>query len=94
MGVPVDSPQHISFVLAVSPFFTKQEDVLAGRSQFSGQCRWQVSHLDTCLCIHIPGCRLARQACWSGLQKLIKNGLALSSCSACMIVQSFWCTPC
>ena len=51
MGVPVDSPQHISFVLAVSPFFTKQEDLLAGQphaccSADTSPSTWQIYRLD------------------------------------------------
>ena len=52
MGVPVDTPHHVSFVLAMSPYFTKQEDVLAG----------QKLHLLCLLAVHfpcLPACLLA-----------------------------------
>ena len=52
MGVPVDSPQHISFVLAISPFFTKQEDVLAGCSQSLSDSDLSRLHLGSCPCAH------------------------------------------
>ena len=51
MGVPIDTPRHTNFIQLVSPFFQKQEDLLAGLDfAYPEACKVQARPLFPAIC--------------------------------------------